>query len=137
VQDTKAAENVRRVLNANDGDVSAVPVVWYIGHLPSPTSPTWGQVPVPSAGNVLTPRQYQQRWLAEYDRQLTGGDGTTSGGSCAPGEAIIPFADGYAIPGPADLFATASVDEPHHDYPAWDWMLPTAPRSTPSAAAES
>jgi hypothetical protein len=76
VQDAKAAENVRRVLDDNDGDVSAVPVVWYIGHLPGPTSPTWDQVPVPSAGNVLTPRQYQQRWLAEYDRQLTGGDGT-------------------------------------------------------------
>ncbi len=125
VQDAKAAENVRRILDANDGDVSAVPVVWYLGHLPSPTSPTWDQVPVPSAGNVLTPRQYQQRWLAEYDRQLTGGDGTTAGGSCAPGEAIIPFADGYAIPGPADLFSTAPVDEPHHTYPAWDWMLPT------------
>jgi murein DD-endopeptidase MepM/ murein hydrolase activator NlpD len=125
VQDAKAAENVRRVLVDYDGDVSAVPVVWYIGHLPGPTSPTWDQVPVPSAGNILTPRQYQQRWLAEYDRQLTGGDGSTSGGSCAPGEAIIPFADGYAIPGPADLFATAPVDEPHHTYPAWDWMLPT------------
>ena len=132
VQDAKAAENVRRVLDDNDGDVSAVPVVWYIGHLPGPTSPSWDQVPVPSAGNVLTPRQYQQRWLAEYDRQLTGGDGTASGGSCAAGEAIIPFADGYAIPGPADLFATAPVDEPHHTYPAWDWMLPTG---TPIYAA--
>ncbi len=124
VQDAKAAENVRQALDAHDGDVRAVPVVWYIGHLPAPSSPSWDQVPAPSAGNVLNPRQYQQRWLAEYDRQLTGGDSEVAGTSCAPGEAIVPFADGYAIPGPADLFATAPAGEPHHDYPAWDWMLP-------------
>lgn len=50
--------------------------------------------------------------------ERSGGDGAASGGSCASGEVIIPFADGYAIPGPADLFATATVDEPHHTYPA-------------------
>ena len=82
-------------------------------------------MPVPSAGNFLTSRQHQQRSLAEYDRQLTGGDGTASGGSCAPGEAIIPFPDGYAIPGPADPLEPAPADEPDHTYPAWHWILPT------------
>ena len=40
VQDAKAAENVRRALDANDGDISALPVFWYIGRLPGPTSLT-------------------------------------------------------------------------------------------------
>ncbi len=124
VQDAKAAENVRGVLDRNDGDVTAVPVIWYIGHLPAAGSPEWDEVPAPSAGNVLTPRQYQQRWLAEYDRELAGPSTQASTGACTPGTAIPALADGFAIPGPAELFANAPVDEPHHDYPAWDWPVP-------------
>ena len=40
------------------------------------------------------------------------------------GGSITPNADGYAIPGPADLFAVADVYAPHADYPAWDWLIP-------------
>jgi hypothetical protein len=123
-QDAKAAENVRGILDRNDGDVTAVPVIWYIGHLPASGSPEWDQVPAPSAGNVLTPRQYQARWLAEYDRQIAGPSTPTSSAACAPGTATASLADGFAIPGPAELFANAPVDEPHHDYPAWDWPVP-------------
>ncbi|MGE0139375.1 MAG: peptidoglycan DD-metalloendopeptidase family protein [Ilumatobacteraceae bacterium] len=126
VQDAKAAENVRAILDAYDGDISAVPVSWYIGHVPAMGSAEWDQVPAPGAGNALTPREYQQRWLAEYDRQAAAPDdaGTATASACAPGGAIAALDDGFAYPAPPELFATAPVDEPHHDYPAWDWGLP-------------
>ncbi|GMU78501.1 MAG: hypothetical protein AMXMBFR46_12960 [Acidimicrobiia bacterium] len=126
VQDAKAIEHVQGILDAHDGDVAAVPVVWYLGHLPADGSPAWDQVPAPGAGNVLTPREYQTRWLDEYQRHTTAdatpSDAATTG--CRPGDAIPALADGYAYPGPIDLFATAPVDRPHHDYPAWDWGVP-------------
>lgn len=129
VQDAKAAELVRSILERNDGDVTTVPVTWYIGHVPAAASAAWDTVPVPSAGNTLTPREYQQRWLAELDRQLAPGTdnsgGTAPVSACLPGLGIVAFADGFAYPGPADLYAAAPVDSPHHDYPAWDWMIPT------------
>jgi hypothetical protein len=128
VQDQKATEHVQGILDAHDGDVSAVPVVWYIGHLPAESSAEWDTVPAPGAGNVLTPRQYQQHWLDEYDRQLAAGDDATSETepltSCMPGGRDGLVVGGYAYPGPADLFAAAPVDAPHHDYPSWDWGLP-------------
>ena len=126
VQDAKALDYLTGVLDSNDGDVTVVPVLWYLGHLPVPESPEWDTVPSPGAGNRLTPREYQVRWLAEYERQLAlvqpDGD---SGGGCLPGGSITALADGYAYPGPRELFATAPVDSPHHDYPAWDWPIPS------------
>lgn len=68
-QDQKAGEMARSVLADNGGDVSAVPVVWYIGHLPAPGSSEWDTVPVPGAGNVLTPREYQAKWMTVYGEQ--------------------------------------------------------------------
>lgn len=126
VQDQKAIENIQGILDAHDSDVAAVPVVWYIGHLPAEGSAEWDTVPVPGAGNVLTPRQYQQRWMTEYERQLAGAptvDGPAAGG-CLPGTPIGALVDGYTYPAPPELFATAPVDAAHHDYPAWDWGLP-------------
>lgn len=130
VQDAKAAENVRSILDAHDGDVTAVPVVWYIGHLPDPGATEWDQVPAPRAGNRLTPRQYQQRWLAQYQQQQAPTVGNAASSpqaattACAPGGSIVALNDGYAYPAPVELFAAAAVDEPHHDYPAWDWAVP-------------
>ncbi|HRE03482.1 MAG TPA: M23 family metallopeptidase, partial [Ilumatobacteraceae bacterium] len=43
---------------------------------------------------------------------------------CLPGAGITPLDDDWAYPAPAELFANAPVDSPHHDYPAWDWGLP-------------
>lgn len=77
VQDQKAAELVRAVLAAHNGDVSTVPVSWYIGHVPEPTAPEWDTVP-PYPGNVLTPREYQTRWMEQYATQQA----TTDAGSC-------------------------------------------------------
>jgi murein DD-endopeptidase MepM/ murein hydrolase activator NlpD len=69
VQDTKAAELAAQILNQNGGDVSTIPVSWYIGHVP--VGAEWDTVPVPEAGNRLTPRQYQDRWMSKY-AQLIG-----------------------------------------------------------------
>jgi hypothetical protein len=122
VQDARAAADVSGILEANHGDVNAVPMSWYIGHVPPVDSAEWDTVPYPDAGNVLTPRQYVERWLAEYAKHATPDGAAMS--VCTPGGAIAPNADGYAIPGPPELFGVAAVNEPHHDYPAWDWLLP-------------
>jgi len=128
VQDQRAAEHVQRILDAHDGDIGAVPVVWYLGHLPVAGSSEWDTVPAPAAGNSLTPREYQQHWLDDYDLQLgvagASGQEAAPATGCVPGATIGTVVDGYALPGPAELFASAPVDAPHHDYPAWDWGLP-------------
>lgn len=127
VQDANATEHVQAILDAHEGDVTPVPVVWYLGHLPADGSPEWDQVPAPDAGNALTPREYQTRWLTEYDHQRSLTNAARQGtqqGTCRLGSPIAALADGYAYPGPADLFATADVDAPHGGIPAWDWPVP-------------
>ena len=69
VQDAKAAEHAACILWRNGGDVSTIPVSWYIGHVP--VGAEWDTVPRPDAGNRLTPREYQERWMARY-AQLVG-----------------------------------------------------------------
>lgn len=128
LQDQKAIEHVHAILDAAHGDVAAVGVVWYLGHLPPDGSSAWDTVPAPGAGNRLTPRQYQQRWMTQYEQQVA--ESSTSsvpdgGAGCLPGVPIAALVDGYAYPGPPELFADAPVDARHHDYPAWDWGLPT------------
>jgi hypothetical protein len=63
IQDAKAAQWVTAILARNAGDVGAVPVTWYLGHVPTGTE--WDSVP-PQPGNRLTPRQYQDRWMQIY-----------------------------------------------------------------------
>jgi hypothetical protein len=67
VQDAAAIELATRILNANNGDVSTVPVAWYLGHVP--VGPEWDTVP-PIGGNTLTPREYQARWLEVYSKYV-------------------------------------------------------------------
>lgn len=118
VQDAKATEYVSAILEAHGGDVAAIPVVWYLGHLPAPGSAEWDTVPGPSAGNRLTPREYQTRWIGIYERHHAGGATTTS--TTCPSSV-----DGWALPGPAELLDSEAAGRPHHDYPAWDWAVPT------------
>ena len=131
-QDAKAAELVRAVLASHGDDVTTVPVVWYIGHLPATRSSEWDIVPLPGAGNRLTPRQYQTRWMAEYQRQLaTAGEVVTSTpispipGGCIGG-GVLPLDGDWSLPGPRHLLDAnpAALNAPHHDYPAWDWLIP-------------
>ena len=125
VQDQKAIEHVQAILDDARGDVAAVGVVWYLGHLPPDGSPEWNTVPAPGAGNQLTAREYQQRWMTQYEQLLASSSTPASGGGCLPGLPIAELADGYAYPASPELFASAPVDAAHHDYPAWDWGLPT------------
>lgn len=141
VQDAKAADAVTGILDAHNGDLDAVPLVWYIGWYPAPDDPAWDTIPAPGAGNTLTPRRYRDEWIAAYQEHLdstnnneTGGDSDSETGSDGDSDedsrcVIDPRTDGetlrgdWAYPGPTDLFATAPVDAPHHDYPAWDWPI--------------
>ncbi|HUF99819.1 MAG TPA: peptidoglycan DD-metalloendopeptidase family protein [Ilumatobacter sp.] len=132
IQDAKATEMVIAILDRHSGDVSAVPVGWYIGRLPAPDSPAWDTVPVPGAGNVLTPREYQQRWLTKYDELLGATPAFSPASSADPvpgscfGGSVQPIVDGWSLPGPRDLIDAnpSALTNPHHDYPAWDWMIP-------------
>jgi hypothetical protein len=133
VQDANAAELVATILEQHDGDVAAVPVVWYIGHVPGADSGEWDTVPHADAGNLLTPREYQQRWLAKYDELLaaspndrdTTPNRAPSPGSCFGGSTATIDGD-WALPGPRALIDAnpAALTAPHHDYPAWDWIIP-------------
>lgn len=139
IQDAKAAEHVERILAAHDNDVTTVPVIWYIGHLPAAGTPEWDTVPYPDAGNVATPRQYQQRWLNTYNTitatittppttATTNGDTTTATtitGAATTCTAAATSA-GYALPVARALLDSdpAALTRPHHDYPAWDFGVP-------------
>lgn len=135
-QDAKAAEMVATILTRHPTiGVPAVPVVWYLGHLLPPDSARWDTVPVPEAGNRLTPRQYQQRWLTTYNELAATPPAEPSPRptldvlppGCIGGAAGETLPGGWALPGPRALLgATADqLDNPHHDYPAWDWIIPT------------
>ena len=52
--------------------MSTIPVSWYIGHVP--VGDEWDTVPRPDAGNRITPREYQRRWLNTY-AELMGNPG--------------------------------------------------------------
>ena len=65
IQDERAAADVNRFLAQWNNDVSMIPVMWYFPR--AAQDPTLLDiVPVPSAGNVLTVREYQQRWLGVW-----------------------------------------------------------------------
>jgi murein DD-endopeptidase MepM/ murein hydrolase activator NlpD len=132
-QDAKATEQVNHILEANNQDITAIPIVWYIGHLPPAGSPEWDTIPAAYAGNTITPRQYQQRWIALYNQQLdpttdpTTPPNASSATPCAPGQTGTVYDGTWALPGPDQTLArtTDQFDSPHHDYPAWDWIIPT------------
>ncbi len=65
IQDERAADDVNRFLAQWNNDVSMIPVMWYYPRASTDVA-LMDIVPVPSAGNVLTVREYQQRWLAVW-----------------------------------------------------------------------
>jgi len=65
VQDERAAADVTRFLAQWNNDVSMIPVMWYYPRAATDIA-VMDVVPVPSAGNVLTVREYQQRWLGVW-----------------------------------------------------------------------
>ena len=65
IQDERAAQDVTTFLQQWNNDVSMIPVMWYFPRAARDVM-LMDIVPVPSAGNVLTVREYQQRWLAVW-----------------------------------------------------------------------
>ena len=156
VQDAKAAELAAYVLARNGGDVSTIPVSWYIGHVP--VGAEWDTVPVPTAGNKLTPRQYQDRWMKRY-AQIIGDPSAwvSSNGGAPPAAADIsttcrtvvinvgdPVAPVYALAQAqsflisADGRAVPSATDPCDPGRALDAAPPQAPgQPAPPAPLES
>ena len=103
VQDAKAAEWVTIILTNHPNDVSSVPVTWYIGHVPAGDSAEWDTIPYPQFGNVLTPREYQTRWLTYYN-DPTSAETPATGGPISPEDSTGPTCVGvvgvgdYRIP---------------------------------------
>lgn len=71
VQDQFAYESFTALLKRHGNDVSTIPVSWYIGHVPRGAE--WDTVPKPEAGNRLTPRQYQAKWMTKFFSLLAEG----------------------------------------------------------------
>ena len=65
IQDERAAIDVTRFLAQWNNDVSMIPVMWYYPRAARDLT-LMDIVPVPSAGNILTVREYQQRWLGVW-----------------------------------------------------------------------
>ena len=115
VQDAVAGYHVQLILDQYR-DVSFVPVAWYYpAAISNPT--LMDIVPVPEAGNTLTPRQYQTKWMGVYESKSAVGT-VVCGPVLAGGEWSLPVDRSYIDANPAALSA------PHHDYPAWDFGIP-------------
>lgn len=148
IQDERAALDVQKVLDTY-GDVGYVPISWYWPRAISHPEDL-DIVPMPGAGNRLTVREYQTRWLELYHQKLTAAlavPATTVGASpttemtpttlpTAPSTTELPIIacdgatdvgiDGYALPIPRAIIDVnpAMLNAPHHDYPAIDLMVP-------------
>jgi hypothetical protein len=117
IQDARAAIDIQSVLSTY-GDVAYVPILWYWPI--AETDPSQLDiVPGPGAGNRLTVREYQQHWLAVYQTKL-------GGGTTADCTGATPTENGYALPIDRALIAArpSMLNEPHHDYPAIDLLVP-------------
>ena len=118
VQDHVASVNVTAILADHDNLVEAVPVNWYY-------PAAWGdnqlmdQIPRPDAGNTLTVRQYQTKWLDIYNNKLATAEATDTM-LCAPTDAT----GSWALPAPRAAIGEGTLDDPHHHYPAWDLLVP-------------
>ncbi|MEP2372754.1 M23 family metallopeptidase [Ilumatobacter sp.] len=117
IQDQVAGVNVSAILADNDNSVEAVPIVWY--YPAALDDPSWmDRIPAPSAGNTLTVREYQTRWLDTYNEKAEAGgeNAITCGPTAVTGD--------WALPAPREVIGENTLDDPHHDYPAWDFMIP-------------
>ena len=148
-QDATATAYVNEILADHDGRVEIIPLAWY---LPSAIGDDSKMDVVPTIGaNTLTPRQYQTKWMAQYERERqragltdTNATTTTTLGGAAPsspsipstaapavtpgsciGGGVTPLAGDWSLPGPRNLLTDDpdAMRSPHHDYPAWDWII--------------
>ena len=130
-QDQVAANYADELLEANGGRITSIPINWYLGHEPAPDSPEWDTVP---PGNAITPRNYVDKWMGVYADLVLDADvpddycNGITGANGQPGDPLDPLIDdvgrAWSIPVPASAFNPSQLDDPHHDYPAWDLMVP-------------
>ena len=67
-QDATATVYVNEILAEHGGRIEIIPIAWY---LPSAIGNDAKMDVVPPMGaNTLTPRQYQAKWMAQYEREL-------------------------------------------------------------------
>lgn len=120
-QDAAAAVYVNQLLDDHHGQVDVIPVGWYLpAAIDNPS--LMDQIPYPEAGNRLTIRQYQLKWLNVYHQKLA--DTAPGPDAANTGCASTITADGqWALPAPRDALANAGLTSPHHDYPAVDLMM--------------
>ncbi len=108
IQDAAAAAYVQAILDQWH-DIAYVPVNWY--YPAAARNPALMDiVPAPQAGNRLTIRQYQTRWLNLYPDKLAGTNPGDVPGSCATGDTATVVAFARAQLGKPYLFATAGPD---------------------------
>jgi murein DD-endopeptidase MepM/ murein hydrolase activator NlpD len=121
-QDAAAARHVRQLLDTHHGQIDLIPVAWYYpAAIGNPA--LLDQIPYPQAGNRLTIREYQTKWMTLYQQKLAVHGPPT--GPSPSGCASTITADGqWALPAPRDALTAAGLGSPHHDYPAIDLMLP-------------
>ena len=81
-QDEKAVLHVNTINARTGGKLELIGVNWYLGH--TPTEDEWDAVPFRSAGNVLTPRQYQTKWLGVYNDLVRAADPDPDSVTSAP-----------------------------------------------------
>ncbi len=117
VQDRVAGVNVSAILADHDNLVEVVPIVWYYpAALSDPGA--MDRIPRPDAGNTLTVREYQTRWLDTYNEKLAALDETV------PTCVATDVTGEWALPLPREILTTEMLSAPHHTYPAWDAMVP-------------
>jgi hypothetical protein len=76
IQDKVAANNVSNILDANNGNIAAVPNVWYTGNAAGNMSAA--QL---AANNGLTSQQYSAAWIKDYNAKTGGTVVTNPNGS--------------------------------------------------------
>ncbi|MDJ0771684.1 MAG: M23 family metallopeptidase [Ilumatobacter sp.] len=117
VQDRVAGVNVSAILADHDNLVEVVPIIWYFpAALGDPE--TMDRIPRPDAGNTLTVRAYQTRWLDTYNEKVAGVDETV------PTCVATDVTGEWALPLPREILTPEMLSAPHHTYPAWDAMVP-------------
>lgn len=117
IQDRVAGANVSVILADNDNLVEVVPVIWYYPAALGDAE-IMDKIPMPSAGNVLTVREYQTRWLDTYNEKLAATDGET------PTCAATDVTGEWALPLPGEILTVEMLSAPHHTYPAVDLRVP-------------
>jgi cell wall-associated NlpC family hydrolase len=106
VQDAAAAAYVQAILDQGH-EIAYVPVNWYYPAAADHPA-LMDIVPAPEAGNRLTVRQYQTRWLEIYDEKAAATDpSSVPAGSCSTGDVATVVAFARAQLGKPYVFAAA------------------------------